>query len=276
MIDEIIPTKPVTCAEEIFFRCSGLGYIMTDARSKSNPLSETCITHLIDVFVSAKYGRKEEARGKMLEKGNEREEDSITLVSAVTKQFFKKNDIRLRNEFIQGEPDLFTGESIRKADKTRDTKTSWSAHTFFRAKNKPLDKNYYWQGQGYMALTGAKQHSVDFCLVNGTAGAIIAEKRKASFRYGIDAENDPGYIEECKQIEVNHIFDFSAFYEENPGFDFHNSFEDLQRHSIPMVERLYTVTFERNEDEIKALYERVATCRDWMNKILFKLQPSTL
>lgn len=258
-------------ANEILFRCSSLGHLMVEPRSKSEKLSEGCITHLIDVFVSSKYGRREEATGKMLDKGNEREEDSITLLSRITKTFYKKNDVRLINEFIQGEPDIYEGESIYNADKTTDTKTSWSAHTFFRAQNKPLDKGYYWQGQGYMWLTGAKKHTVAYCLVNGIARAIEDEKRRLAYSMGIldtSIENQ-NYKERCKQIEINHIFDILSFKEENPWFDFDNDIAEW-KWDIPMTERLFTIEFERNEADILRLSQRIMDCREWMNENLFK------
>jgi len=56
---------------------------MTEARGKSEILSETAKGHCIDVFVSWKYGRREEIQSKFLDKGNAREEDAITLVSRI-------------------------------------------------------------------------------------------------------------------------------------------------------------------------------------------------
>jgi hypothetical protein len=255
-------------ANNILFRCSSLGYLMTDSRSKSEPISETTKTHLIDVFVSAKYGRKEFIEGKFLDKGNEREEDSITLLSRINKKFYKKNSEKLSNEFVRGELDIFLGEMVNKADETIDTKTSWSAHTYHRAKNKPLDKMYEWQGHGYMWLSGAKRHTVAYCLVNGTADAIMAEKRKASFRFGIDADVYPEYIEKCKQIEINHIFDMQSFIMENPHFQLHTPLSDWN-HDIPMNERLHTFTFERDEAKLELLKNRIIECRNWMQKNLF-------
>ena len=45
-------------ADNILFRCSSFGYIMTEPRSKSETLSETTKTHLVEKFVSTKYGRE--------------------------------------------------------------------------------------------------------------------------------------------------------------------------------------------------------------------------
>lgn len=259
-------------ADEILFRCSSLGHLMTEPKKKSETLSEGTKTHLVDVFVSAMYHRREEITSKFLTKGNAREEDAITLLSRVTKTLYKKNTERLSNHFITGEPDVYEGESIRKAATTTDTKTSWSAHTFFRAKMKEVDPMYYWQGQGYMILTGAKHHTVAPCLVNGTDTAIMDEKRKAGYSLGMmDAHGNPTeeYIAKCKQIEINHIFDLTSFKNEYPWFQFDNDLTEW-KYDIPMEQRLHRFTFERNEEDIVRLYKRIADCRKWMNENLFK------
>lgn len=258
-------------ASKIQFRSSSCGYIMPGPREKKGEIQETTKTHLIDVFVSAKYGRREDVEGKFLEKGNQREEDSITLLSRVNKMFYKKNSQRLENGFISGECDVFIGKNITSADETFDTKTSWSAHTFFRAQNKKLDDNYYWQGMCYMWLTGAKKHTVAYCLVNGLAQVIMDEKRKASYRFGPDPDTDPAYIAKCKQIEINHIFDLESFINENPWFEFHNDLSGW-KYNIPMEERLYTFSFNRDEAAISAIQNRVLECRAWMDLHLFKTQ----
>lgn len=246
---------------------------MTEPRTKSETLSETTKTHLMDVFVSAKYGRKEEHSGKMLDKGNEREQDSITLLSRITKTFFKKNETCLSNSRIKGTPDLFLGESVENATEIFDTKTSWSAHTFFRAQ-KELNKLYYWQGVSYMALTGASKCTIAYCLVNGTQQAINDEKRKLAYQMGVidQSASNPAYKEKCKQIEINHIFDIKSFAEENPFFDFDNEIvNNSWAFDIPMQERLFTISFERNDEDIQRLYNRIDECRKWMNENLFKV-----
>ena len=260
-------------ADNILFRCSSLGHIMTPAKSKNETLSESCKTHLTDLFVSTKYKRREEIDSKFFNKGNAREEDSITLLSRVNKIFFKKNDIRLSNEFISGEPDIFLGESIYKADETFDTKTSWSAHTFFRAQKDELNKMYKYQGIGYMALSEAKKHTVAYCLVNGTQQAIIDEKRRASYRYDLTNEDEYlAYKKRCKQIEINMIYDINSFASENKYFDFDNDLSEWD-YDIPMAERIFTFSIYRNEDEIQAIYDRIKECRKWMNENLFKVIP---
>lgn len=260
-------------ANNIIFRCSSLGHLMSNDRSGKD-IGDTVKTHLVDVYVSYQYKRKEFIDGKFLEKGNEREEDSITLISLTNKKFYKKNDIRLSNEFITGECDVFIGEDIREAEETIDVKTSWSAHTFFRSKNAKLNKLYKWQGVGYMWLTGAKKHTVSYSLVNGTAEAINDEKRYASYKYGIDYDNSLEYIERCKQIEINHIFDIESFKSENPFFQFHNDVNKWD-FDIPREDRVFSVVIERNQADIDELIERIKLCREWMQDNLFNVSGCT-
>jgi hypothetical protein len=292
-------------ANEILFRCSSLGYIMTDGKNSgltdlqaielknlsarpkltvaqhekvdkltfkrdNKELSDTAITHCIDTFISWQYGRREELKNKFLDKGNEREEDALTLLSRVKKIIFNKNEEWLKNDFISGTPDTFFGKVVVNAEKTLDTKCAWSLHTFLRAIHKDVNPLYKWQGNGYMALTGAKEHTIAYCLVNGTENAITAEKNRLKWRMGIiDETQSEDYKKGCKQIEVNHIFDMKSFLDEYPHFEFHNDPIKWGR-DIAKEERLHLVTFERNESEIEALYNRVKEARKWISENLIK------
>lgn len=255
-------------ANEIVFRASSMDSLMTNGRGKTEVLGETAKKELVKVYAMVKYGRVEEITSKYLTKGNEREEDAITLVSRYTKKFFKKNTTRLSNSFLSGEVDIYLGESVEKADEIFDTKCSWSLQTFLNAKG----DDYKEQMVSYMALTGAKKATVAFCLVNSTEQAINDEKRKVGYLPGmLDAAGNSSleFIERCKQIEINHIFDIEAFKKEYPWFEFANEVENW-KWDIPMDERVKLFEFPRIESEITALYERVKECRAFMNSNLFK------
>lgn len=256
---------------EILFRCSSLGYLMTESRSKSEVLSETTKTHLTDVFVSAKYNRHREIHAKQLDKGNETEEDSITVLSRLTKKFFKKNTEHLSNEFIKGTPDLFEGESIQNATHIRDTKSSWDAYSFFRAKHKDLEKNYYWQGQGYMWLTGAKHCSIDYVLNNTPWGLIESELRKESYNH---PENDtPSWIE--AQIIANHVYDQKTFHD---YLNFRGISESKEHVlsiilgfvEIPLKDRHFNFEFERNDSDLEMLKAKIMHSRIYIKNNLLK------
>lgn len=259
-------------ASEIKFRCSGLHAIMTEPQSKKELLSKTCITHLINVFVQEKHKRREEITSKYLEKGNEREPAALKLTSELLGLELVKNEIRLENDYIQGEPDTFVGTDIRRANHTLDTKVSWSAFTFFRAKADKIPAEYYWQGMGYMMLTGARKHTVAFCLTNATAKLILDEKRKLSYHYEIIDSEPEEYKQKCRQIEINHIFDIHEFADEYKYFEYHNDME-AWNYDIPQKERMFTFTIDRDEAAITKIKERVHACRDYMDKNLFKVEP---
>lgn len=236
------------------FRCSSLGHIMTEPKSKADKdagnLSETAKTHLIDIFVSKKYNRQNNIQNKYIQKGLMVEEDSITLYSRVKKQFFKKNKERISNEFITGEPDLYEGTNILKADVIIDAKSSWDIFTFFRTKTKPVNSDYYWQGQGYMALTGAKKFILAYCLVNTPGILINDEKRRLLYKMGVATEENEDFIQACEELERLMKYD-----------------------DIPMQERVIEFEIERNEDDIQAACANVIKCRKYLNELEQSFSP---
>jgi hypothetical protein len=234
-------------ADQIKFRCSSLGHLMTEPRSKSEAISETTKTHLIDVYVSEVYGRKTEIFNKYISKGNQVEEDSITLFSRVNKEFFTKNEKHLSNDYIKGTPDLFQGASIDNADKIIDIKSSWDIFTYFRTRGKDMNKLYYWQLMGYMALTGAQSATLAYCLVDTPDTLLNDEKRKLHWKMGLIDDNHPDFIEACEEIDKLGKYD-----------------------DIPLKDRVYTIHVERNESDINRIYQRVMEAREWMNNNLFK------
>lgn len=255
----------------ILFRCSSLGHIMTESKPKGG-LSVGCKTHLIDVYVSNKYNRHTEINGAMLDKGNETEESSITIVSRITKEFYKKNEQHLKNDFIKGTPDLFKGESISKAEIIRDTKSSWDVFTFNRAISKELDDKYYWQVMGYIALTGASKAYVDYCLNNTPYHLVEGELRKESYRH--EGNDTPAWIE--LQLIANHVYDKATFdlYISSRGIAISGEREKAIYHGfveIPLKERHYAFEVPRSDEAIQAIYDKVKVCREYMNTNLFKL-----
>lgn len=232
---------------DLKIRCSSIGSMMTDPRSKSEMISATCKTVLIQSIIESYYGREMDIHSKYMEKGTLVEEDAITLYSRINKTYFKKNKDRLTNKFLSGEPDLYTGESIFNADKIVDTKSAWNLFTFLKAKYEGYSKDYYWQLQGYMALTNAKSSELVYCLINTPEHLIEAEKQHLYFKIGnIDGQTNDAYVEGCKAIDRNSIFD-----------------------DIPLADRMFTVKIDRDDTAIAAIYERVELCRKWISETFF-------
>ena len=230
--------------ENTLFRCSSLGKLMTDPRSKSETLSETTKTHLVEVYVREVHGREKEITTKYMEKGLSVEEDSITLYSRFNKKFYSKNEERLKNSFVIGTPDLFEGDSIETASHIIDIKSSWDIFTFYAVRGTAINKNYYWQLQGYMDLTGAKTATLAYCLVNTPDTLIEDEKRKLQWKMGIiDPTGNDLYEEACAKIEKSMIFD-----------------------DVPLERRVFEFKIERNDEDIMRMHKRVEECRQWLQQ----------
>jgi hypothetical protein len=231
------------------FRCSSLYKLMTEPQSKEakerGDLSATTKSYLREIFREEKYRRRNEFSSKYIEKGLAQEENAITLFCRVKKVYLTKNETRLNNKYITGEPDLFHGESITTCQEGWDTKCSWSLFTFPYEED-GLDKQYEWQNTGYMWLTGAKKWSTAYCLVNAMPDQVLNEKKSIWYKLG------------CP------IFNISEFIKEAPGFDFHCTEWD---YDININDRVLEFTTERNDANINKLIERIIKCREYLNQL---------
>jgi len=213
--------------------CSGIGDIIA-AATKGRTISvgaETAIKHHI---ISELYERrKEPVKSKYLDKGNEKEEDAIRFLSAVHGDFYSKNEKLLENEHLIGTPDIIAGDTVI------DIKCSWSCFTFPYFDTEPL-KKYWCQLQGYMALTGAKKAILSYCLMDATIDQVeraVSDYCKA---------NECEYTEEIEELVA----------------------KDMQYEHLPTHLRLKEFRFDRDDDFIKALYERIDAMREYATTLI--------
>jgi hypothetical protein len=148
---------------EILFRCSSIGKLMTEPKTKAEgPLSVGAKTYIRQLAAQEILGVEFEVYSKQLEKGIQVEPDSIALLNRVRGLSLDKNAERRTNAWLTGECDLFDGPRRRG----HDVKSPWSAATFPIAHADCEDKLYEWQMRGYMALWDADAWEVNYCLVN--------------------------------------------------------------------------------------------------------------
>lgn len=246
---------------KMYYRASSMGNLMTEGRSKSELLGETCKKELAKTYAFNRYGITKPIKSKYLEKGNLNEEIGIDYLTKKTKRLFKKNEERIRNEETQltGLPDLYEGESIECAEIIIDIKNSWDYLTFLEAKTEKLPKDRVWQAHTYMALTGAQRCDFTIVCTNAPVKMVADEKRKAFFELGIDDEEDDRYIAKCLEIERNMIFDMDEFLKEYPFAELVTLRMGIRKDfvNIPWDERIITVSVERDEAAINSIYERV-------------------
>jgi len=149
--------------KEILFRCSSLGKIMTDPKSKSEGiLSVGAKTYIRELAAQEIFGVDFEVSSKQMEKGILVEDQSIQLLNRVLGLSLSKNTERRTDGYLTGECDLF--DAPRRMG--RDLKSSWSLATFPIAEIDCYDKGYEWQMRGYMKLWDAGEWSVDYALVD--------------------------------------------------------------------------------------------------------------
>lgn len=255
-------------ADEILFRCHALNNINAKGRGESFGL--TAKKEMRKIWILETKNRFKSLDNKYVSKGNKCEEDGLTLLSRVKKTVFIKNTIRLSNKYITGEPDTFLGKSIYEADETFDTKISWDIQTFYNAVDGGLDADYECQGQGYMVLTGAKKHTVAYCLVN----TPLAEIKHELYKEGFAWENNDTPVWVQLQLIANMVYDkltFDKYIQELGCFpDDENSKAVYDGFvEIPKEERLHEKSFARDDENILQMYNRIKECREYMSAHFF-------
>ena len=146
--------------KEFKIRCSKIGDIMTNPRSKSEKLSVTCKTYLQNWVKEQIYGTEKVIKSKYLTKGIEVEQLSIDYYADERSLgFVLKNEDYFSNDFMEGTPDLLI------PDEVLEFKSSWDCFTF-PLFDTEIDKAYWMQIQGYLHLTGRKHGKLVYTLQN--------------------------------------------------------------------------------------------------------------
>ena len=179
-------------------RCSSLGKLMTASRSKTEKLSKTAQSYIQELVLEHKYGIKKEWSSRYTDKGNECEEDSITLANEVLNVgFIYKNEEHFENDYITGTPDVNTNEVLL------DVKTSFDGTTFPFFEEEIPNKDYFYQLQGYMWLTGKEESLLVYCLTNTPEQIVEDEIRRVHWKEHKLEESD----EIRHYVEAKHNFD---------------------------------------------------------------------
>lgn len=267
--------------DEVLFRCSCLGKIMSDGKGatltekqydkmlelqakekrtdkqeeelisliakKNAPptLGDTCISYLKEMYVYHKYGKEPVGgaeRSKYTMKGKLVEEESIMMLNRIDSQTYSKNDERYTNEHLTGEPDIIVLDA-GQAVKIIDIKSSYDFATLLANIGSSLNPLYKYQVQGYMALTGAFVAEVCYCLVNMPQEIINSEKKKIFYALNAATEDSPEYRRQVEKIENSMTFD-----------------------EVPIKERIVRFQVDRDDALIEKIYKRIGQCREWLKE----------
>lgn len=188
---------------EFRMRCSSLGQLMTDPKAIDPTLldeetaviakkkvktdeEQAMLATLFDSSLSAgaktylrTWAREfmldyhEVVTSKYLDKGLIVENEVIALYNRRFFTDYVKNTERRSNDWITGECDIYV-----PCTKTIDTKSSWSRATFPLTAEEGAERDYEWQGRGYMWLWDVDQHDVAYGLVDTPEELIRYEQRE--------------------------------------------------------------------------------------------------
>ena len=214
------------------FHPSSLKLLMTNSRSKSEPLSETAKGCLHEIYIEEVFGRKKTISSPAMSKGTAVETDSLELLQTVTGETYFKNNKTLENEYLIGTPDV--------VDKAKnlviDIKSSWDIWTFSRVTQDSALKDYAWQLKGYMWLTQTRDARLVYALVNTPEFIITDELYRMSFKLPPDTDTD--------QFRPNYLFD-----------------------DIPSEMKIKQFEVCYFDDEIKELTARLDLCREYLSTL---------
>ena len=185
--------------KEFKIRASASGKLMTRPRSKSEVLSKTTKSYLQEWTKEQIYGVRKSIKSKYLDKGNQVEDAAIDYASAEKGWLFaEKNEEYFEDEFFCGTPDVILD------DKIIDIKSSWDCFSFPLFFNGIPNKDYYYQLQTYMYLTGKTKAQLVYVLMNTPEELTFEESfdyTEINSKYRIkifDIDYDEEVIEELK------------------------------------------------------------------------------
>ena len=203
-------------------------------------LSDTCKTHLKKWLIRELSGKRIEVKTRQMDKGNVVEEDAILYASCHIPGMgiCVKNEIRFRDEWMQGTPDV-----IIQDEEVDDLKASYSADTFPLFETELPEKDYDWQVTGYMGLLRSNNIMVSRGAVIYALMSMPEQMIQREARYQLPE----GYTEE--QYE-----DFAANYR----------YDDLE----PAL-RLKKYVVEYDDTKIEAIRRRVEECRAYIETVLW-------
>lgn len=212
------------------------------------PMTVGCIDYLMEWYAWKVYGKKAVDKESMemipTEKGKKVEAASIILLSKVEGKMYQKNDQRIENDFLCGEPDVYEGEDIMAATAVTDMKNSLDYPKFLKQINTPLENKYIKQIKGYGNITGAQDLSITRTLVSFPDEMIMDYQDRIARKMGVIDRDTDSFQEIWQQWEQSMIFD-----------------------DIPMNLRVHKTKVEPfTSEEQTFLYDRVKYCRDWLWK----------
>ena len=153
-------------------RASASGNLATKPRSNGEVLSATAKSHIEEWIKYQIYGVQKQIKSKYLDKGIQVEDAAIEYAAKELGWLFaEKNEEFFKDEYFCGTPDVIL------EDRIIDIKSSWDCYTFPLFEDKIKTKDYYYQLQVYMHLTGKRKAQLVYVLMNTPEGLTYEEPK---------------------------------------------------------------------------------------------------
>ena len=190
--------------ENFKIRASAAGQIMTNPQKKTDLISKTTVTYVHNWIKESIYGVRKEINNKYLNKGITLEDEAIdSAITWLDLPFVLKNEKYFEDDYFCGTPDLILEDEIL------DIKNSWDCFTFPLFENEIPTKDYFYQLQVYMHLTGKRKARLVYVLLNTPEDLTWETQNDYSSldkKYRIKTfsiEYDESVIEDLKQRVIN-------------------------------------------------------------------------
>lgn len=216
-------------------RSSAIGKLMASPRNKGEVLSETAKTYIQDLFKENELGIAREFWSRYTDKGLQMEDEAIDFAGQVLGwEFVVKNEESFENDWITGTPDVLTKTLLA------DIKCSWDGNTFPLFDTELKNKDYFWQMQGYMWLTGLEQAELVYCLMDTPHQIVEDEVRRAHWKAGLIDED----IDLREAVQSQHTFSH-----------------------LPNNLRIKRFIVEKDEKAIEQIKEKVELAREYYEQL---------
>jgi hypothetical protein len=219
-------------------RASALGQIMTNDRSGKG-MGKTAETYCETWLKEQLYGKKKEIQSKYFDKGVIMEDNSIDFIAdQLGYGLLLKNEENFENDYMTGTPDVILNDWVI------DVKNSWDCFTFPIFENEIPNKDYWYQLQAYMILTG---------------------REKAKLIYVLS------------DTPVNLIEKDAYFYAKNNGMDYDKEllekFADKMTYTnVPDNLKLKVFDIPKDTEIESKIIERVKQCQEYINNLLNQIK----
>lgn len=199
------------------FRCSALGNII----SKSGKLTKENTTYLRDLFIGEINGIQKDITSKYFEKGMFCEQDAMQILqdSLYPKSFVKSYKKQVKNEFLQGTPDVIMPDYLY------DIKNAFDRFTFGKA---DCTWEYEWQIKAYLWLTERTQGRLFYVLCNMPEHLIQDEERQLFYKGKFLTTESKDYQDACEELRKKLNFTSMKLHERFKIWDIVLTDEDIE------------------------------------------------